>query len=116
MNRARQQAAISKLTEVDPSTITLAERFGCISVFTGTMNSGKRVITVMATLKPNAPQRWRRAYFARIECTLTGRCPLCEAVVEISSNGIPQANHEDNCPVIDPGLGDWVLTNMEGTP
>jgi hypothetical protein len=116
MNRARQQAAISKLTGVDPSTITLAARFGCLSMFTGTLPSGKLVIAGMPTLKPNAPPRWRRVYFARIECNLTGRCPSCEATMGTGSNRVAQVNHEDNCPVIDPGLGDWVLTNMEGTP
>jgi len=116
MNRARQQAAISKLTGVDPSTITLAESFECISVFTGTMNSGKQAITFMPTLKPNAPPRWRRIYFARIECNLTGRCPSCEATMGTGSNRVAQANHKNDCPVIDPGLNNWVLTDMEGTP
>lgn len=111
MNRSHQQSAIATLSEVDPSTITLAKRIGDHSLFIGSTGEGKRVMTVMPTLKPNAPPRWRRTYFARLECNLTGRCPSCETVVGTSSNPNLGARHESNCPVIDPGLGRWVLTN-----
>lgn len=111
MNRSHQQAAIATLSKVNPSTITLAKRIGEHSLFIGSTREGERVMTVMPTLKANAPPRWRRTYFARIECNLTGRCPACEAVVGTSTNPNAHAHHENNCPVLDPGLGRWVLTD-----
>ena len=98
------------MTQIDSSTITLEERLSNTSVYSAYTHAGERVAVLMPNLKTNAPARWRRVYFDRIECNFTGICPRCKAVIgtDVQGEFSVQTDHEEGCPVIDTNLGRWI--------
>lgn len=106
MNRADIAATIAQLTDVDPATITRAQTVGQLALWTARTRAGRTVAAVLPAMRPATPPRWRRAYMARVEANLTGRCPACKTVVGTNA----RAEHENSCPVIDPRLARWLET------
>lgn len=98
MTIAATSAAVARLTSVDPATIVKVYDCGGETLWRATNADGHVILAILPTLKDTAPRRIKRDYQNRVQATLTGRCPVCDAVSGATGTGASM-RHDPTCRV-----------------
>jgi hypothetical protein len=114
LSKVDAKNASAVMTTVLPETIRRGHRVGHDEVYFGLTNSGKAVIAFMPGLTIDAPPKVCQWMLQRATANLTGRCPVCDACIDVSSGIQSTIRHETYCNL--DGRPDWVARWLVSAP